>query len=165
MELLRLTPLVFAPVLFVCCAPTQLGDDDDDDDDMSCIDKDLGSAMGVDPAPYEGTTEGAGNDHTDHCSIAAEGPDLAFRWSPESDGDYGFLVNTTGEWDSVLTVFDACAGSEVGCNDDSPWAEEEPALWSEWWGDLEGGAEYVLVVDGVLPDDAGAFSLEIFGGS
>ncbi len=62
----------------------------------------------------------ATSDGTDTCD-ATSGRDVWFRWRAPCDGDFVFAGcdnGATATADLVFSVFDACGGTQVGCDDD-----------------------------------------------
>jgi hypothetical protein len=46
--------------------------------------------------------------------------DVWFDWSPDADGAWLLTMCNSAAFDTRITVWDACAGIELGCNDDGP---------------------------------------------
>ncbi|MEN0064730.1 MAG: hypothetical protein AAGA48_21470 [Myxococcota bacterium] len=69
------------------------------------------------------------------------GFDTSFDFTPPADGDY--IFSTAGSvFDTVLTINDACGGTELECDDDGG-----PGLQSELVATLVGGQTYIVQVD------------------
>ena len=65
---------------------------------------------------YGGTTIGFSGTDVSGCGYN-DLKDVWFRFNPEVTGEY--TISTAGsEFDTTLSVFDACGGNELACNDD-----------------------------------------------
>jgi len=82
---------------------------------------------------------------TSSCTFPAP-VDLWYRWSPLATGDYNFTTCDSANYDTVLTLFTACGGTELGCNDDDAncMAQTSQLLVPN----LIAGTEYYLQVGG-----------------
>lgn len=131
-----------------------------DADPFACADSDLGSGQGEGVA--QGSTVGAGDDHTPVCygSSGTGGEDLAYRWVAPSAGCWELDTLGTG-FDTVVYLRDGCAGPELACNDD---ADRLYGLYqSDLGASLDAGQEVLVVVDGFDAEQAGPFDLDIVG--
>lgn len=82
-------------------------------------------------------------------------PERVYQFVAPGPGSYRF--DTFGSsFDTVLYVLDECAGPPLACNDDAGFD-----LQSELVLQLAGGQHLLIVVDGVGPDDAGPFLLNV----
>ncbi len=61
----------------------------------------------------------AGTEATDSCGFGGipGSNDVWFRFTPTSTSDY--RLDTCGSFDTTLSIYDSCGGSEIACNDDS----------------------------------------------
>lgn len=106
---------------------------------FTCIDGDLGSALG--PAVAIGTTTGGGNDHFPSCTGGGNDEDVQLRWTAPADGTYTF--DTIGsDYDTVLMIHPDCVGPELVCNDDTVMLLSEVTLG------IAGGQSVLIVIDG-----------------
>lgn len=101
-----------------------------------------------------GDTSDAANQHAGGCGGQA-GPDDMYRFTAPGAGLYRF--HTFGSsFDTVLYVWTACDGPELGCSDDA-----NLELQSEVVVALEGGQQVWVVVDGVEGSAAGPYQLNV----
>ncbi|MDX9721041.1 MAG: hypothetical protein RBU37_09840, partial [Myxococcota bacterium] len=113
------------------------------------IDDDLGTAVG--DAVSTGTTVGAGNDFSGSCG-GGSAADLAFLWSPPSDGCY--IISTTGsDFDTVLYVREQPAATQLACRD--LMGTESVTLST-----AEAAESYLIFVDGFSTNE-GDYELNI----
>lgn len=91
-------------------------------------------------------------------SCGGSGPELAFTFTAPADGTYTF--DTSGSLlNTVLYVLaDACAGEELGCNDDGDGQQSALAV------ELVAGQTVTVVVDSVT-DNGGPFVVRVREGS
>lgn len=122
----------------VTCMPTA----------FTCVDEDLGTASGT---ITSGTTTGAGDDQTGSCGGGGE-LDRQFQWTSPTAGRW--LLDTHGStFDTVLYVRDACAGTQLACNDDDIVGGSTSVLTL----DLAACTSLFIVVDSLI--GSGAFDL------
>lgn len=118
---------------FVCVWAPELGPGD-----FSCIDQNLGGALGN--AVALGNTVGQGNDFTPGC-VMSNAPDVQLVWTAPADGTYTF--DTIGSsFDTVLYAREDCVGPQLACNDDTFMTQSQIML------DLVAGQSVLLVMDG-----------------
>jgi hypothetical protein len=123
----------------------------------TCAARDLGSAIGDRIAT--GSTVGAGSSLTSTiCATMSTAPEVIFRWTAPSSGTFTFTtVGST--YDTVLYARrGACAGLDVGCDDDSGGAQSSLFSLALSVGDV-----LFLVVDG-FGTEAGNYVLNIRSG-
>jgi hypothetical protein len=111
------------------CVPNQMaaasdtcgnGLDDDcdgatDEGCLDCYDFDLGNAV---PQSVNGSNVGGGDSFAASCGLGG-GADTLYRFTAPAAGSYTFDA-IGSSYDTVITVYSDCAGSELGCNDDFP---------------------------------------------
>jgi hypothetical protein len=71
----------------------------------------------VGPNPFD--TDEATSDGSATCAFAMAGRDVWFTFTAPSAGALTLSTCADTPWDTVVTVFDACFGSELACNNDS----------------------------------------------
>ncbi len=100
---------------------------------------------------FVGTTAGTANDY-DSCGATSDGPDVVYRFTLAAR-EIVYLDTFGSDYDTILSIRDGCAGTEVvgGCDDDACGFESQIAM------ELAAGTYYV-VVDG-WDGDAGDFFL------
>jgi hypothetical protein len=67
----------------------------------------------------QGSTINATNDGLSSCGAAQNGPDVWYSFTAPSNGFFQFDTCATLNHDSVLSVFDACGGAEIVCDNSS----------------------------------------------
>ena len=108
-------------------------------------------------AVFTGSTVLAGDDAQGSCGAVEGTADVQLQWTATITGAY--TIDTFGtEFDTVLYVLDACAGTELVCNDDSTTMD---TLQSELTLEATAGTEYIIVVDGYDIGDAGDYVVNI----
>jgi len=104
----------------------------------TCPDGDIASALGADLAI--GSTAAAVNDNISACA-ATGAPDVEIAWTAPAGGSYE--ISTLGsDFDTVLHVLDACAGSTLACNDDYLSPQSQVTV------SLAAAQSIIIVVDG-----------------
>lgn len=121
--------------------------------DVSCLDGDLGSAVGLGVA--EGNTNGADDSYSPTC-VGGDSPDAMLLWTAPADGTYAFSTIGSGFDTGLAALSGDCDGIEIACNDDSSQA----IVQSDVTIALEQGQTIVLVIDG-YNGASGAYSLTI----
>ena len=89
------------------------------------------------------------------------GPDTSFLWTAPSDGCWEFSSELS-TFDTVLRLYDpnasVCSDSgEIACQDDA----DDDDTTSRLQATLDGGEQYIVVVDGYDDADGGLFTLSI----
>jgi hypothetical protein len=106
------------------------------------------------PAQIIGDTTGGLSELASTCG-GANTPERVYEFVAPGPGSYRF--DTAGSsFDTVLSIFDACDGPALVCNDDASFE-----LQSELTIDLDGGEKLLVVVDGHDPGDFGPFVLSV----
>lgn len=106
------------------------------------------------PAQIIGDTTGGLSELASSCG-GASAPERVYEFVAPGPGSYRF--DTAGSsFDTVLSIFDACEGPALACNDDANFE-----LQSELIVDLDGGDKRLIVVDGHESDDFGPFVLNV----
>jgi hypothetical protein len=106
------------------------------------------------PAQVVGDTTDGLSELESNCG-GADTPERLYEFVAPGPGSYRF--STAGSsFDTVLSMFDACADPALACNDDVDFE-----LHSELIVELDGGDKRLVVVDGHDPDDFGAFVLTV----
>jgi len=122
-------------------------------------------------ARENGSTIGAGSRHEASCGVGADGPEVAYLFSPIDDVRVCFDTLSTAVpadgrgFDSVIHIRQGDCGNElaeVACNDDCNGVNclhgGEDAYLSELTFEAQGGQDYYVFVDGVN-GNAGDFVL------
>jgi hypothetical protein len=123
---------------------------------VTCPNQDLGFALG--DAVATGTNTGFGDDFptTTGCgSNNSSGEDVAFAWTSSASGCYEFDTETSN-FDTVLRIFDGCAGALLDCDDDMG-----AGTTSRLRMELGPGTPLIVVVDGHDAASAGNYVLDI----
>jgi len=92
-------------------------EDPDCVDDAACVictDGDLGSATGAGVAT--GTTVDAQGDHLLSCALEDAAGDVGWSWTAPSTGTWQFQATSPDGGTLAVGVFDACGGTELGCD-------------------------------------------------
>lgn len=113
-----------------------------------------------------GTNVASTTDGTASCvTSVASGKDVWYKYTAPADGSVTIdtlateqLPSNSQITDSVLSVLNACAGSEIACNDDA----NSGTLFSSVTFNVTSGTTYYIRVAGSL-GQAGAFTLTIDG--
>jgi hypothetical protein len=102
--------------------------------------------------PYSDTTVGATGSYWSSCAFN-DTLDVWHRFTPTTTGQ--ILISLCGSsFDTTLSVFDGCGGTELACNDDSC------GLQSELMVGLTGGQPYYIRVAG-YDGDTGSYTLTV----
>ena len=111
----------------------------------------LGSSLG--PEVAVGSTAGGVDAYAGACG-GSGGLDVSYRWAAPAAGTYAF--DTSGsDFDTVLRVFSADCGVELGCDDDGGTSGASRLLQA-----ASAGETFVIVVDG-FGTASGAYLLSI----
>lgn len=106
------------------------------------------------PTQIIGDTTGGLNELASDCG-GVDTPERVYEFVAPGPGSYRF--DTTGSsFDTVLSIFDTCAGPPLACNDDAGFE-----LHSELIVELAGGEKVMVAVDGHDPNDLGPFVLSV----
>ena len=123
---------------------------------QSCFEADLGAASGDAVASGSNLNRGDTYPSTPNCgAMGSSGEDVAFRWTPFAIGC--FAIDTSdSDYDTVLRIYDSCAGVELACNDNQ-------GMLSTSLIRLEAvaGMTVVIIIDGVDGAAAGNYVLDI----
>lgn len=106
-----------------------------------CADIDAGSDV---PQTLMGTLVGATDDYAPSCAFNGGG-DLAYRFTAPAAGTYVFDTVGTDPLDTTISVYDACGGAEVACNDDVRHGQDLDSVVGR---QLVAGQSVLIVVDG-----------------
>ncbi|MCF7954259.1 MAG: serine protease, partial [Phycisphaerae bacterium] len=103
---------------------------------------DCASAIEVfEDVPYSGSNAGALGDTGSSCGYYFDFYDVWHSFTPTETKDY-YLSLCGSDFDTVLSLYDSCGGTELGCNDDS--CSSQSALTAS----LTAGQTYVVRVSG-----------------
>ncbi|WP_437677560.1 MXAN_6577-like cysteine-rich protein [Sorangium sp. So ce131] len=117
-----------------------------------CPELDLGSTT---PQTVRGSTTGRDRALPSPCA-GGYGPEVTYRFTAPEYALYTFDTFGSG-FDTVLHIHDGtCAGTSLGCNDDTAGVRE-----SEVSVVLSAGQTVVVVVDGFGESSAGAYTLNV----
>ena len=117
-----------------------------------CVEQDLDAST----LSFQGDTVGDDNDFSAGCGLET-GADVVHEFTAAVTGTYTF--DTFGsDYDSVLSVWTGCGGSEIVCNDDFG------SLQSQVTVDLTEGETVLIVVSGFAGGE-GNYNLNFNGGS
>ncbi|MFH2006637.1 MAG: hypothetical protein ABI333_08640, partial [bacterium] len=153
------------PVCHETGAECSDGIDNDGDGDIDCADIDcapepaccpnidLVSALGTPVA--SGTNAGAGDVYPNTTCGGVGGEDLSFGWTAPLDGCYEINTNNS-TYDTVLRIFDACAGTQQSCDDDGGAGTQSLLTVT-----LTAGQYRMIVVDGYSSSSSGTYDLNI----
>jgi hypothetical protein len=123
---------------------------------VACPNGDLGSLTGN--ALVTGTNVGRVNDYPSSpgCgSTVSSGEDDAFLWTAPVNGCYVFDTDDSN-YDTVLRLYDSCAGSELICDDNSGAGSRSLIR-----RDMAASEQVVVVVDGWSQFSRGTYVLDI----
>ncbi|MBC7771787.1 MAG: hypothetical protein H7210_04785 [Pyrinomonadaceae bacterium] len=86
------------------------------------------SGTGIGEGTFSYDTSTATNDGTATCGASTTSPDVWFTYTPATTG--AATVATCGQTshDTVLSVFSACGGVQIGCNDDNCSGDVQSSL-------------------------------------
>ncbi len=99
--------------------PNSPGPDNDD-----CAD-----AAPVGDGSFSGSTVDATNDGTSSCGTSTTSPDVWYLYTAPVTGDAtATTCNGVTDYDTVLSVFSACGGTQIVCNDDTTGSPPACAL-------------------------------------
>ncbi|MCJ7692827.1 MAG: trypsin-like peptidase domain-containing protein, partial [Sedimentisphaerales bacterium] len=123
------------------------------------VNDDCADAIGVvTDVVYNGSTECATGSYVSNCSDG----DTADVWhSYIPDSNETVIISLAGSsFDTTLSVFDGCGGTELACNDDSSEGLTSGTYTSAIAMDMYGGTTYVIRVAGYF-GETGDYSLII----
>ncbi len=107
---------------------------------------------------YNGTTTGALGSDISSCTYN-DVADVWYRFGPTAGGEYTINVES-GSFDTALSLYQACGGDELSCNDDYNLQSTN----SQITVDLVKGKDYYIRVSG-FDGQSGDFDLFIMDGS
>ena len=112
-------------------------------------------APGASITPFD--TSGAQDEMTLTCSTSANphSQDVWFSWTPDVSGAWSFSL-CGSSFDTMIQVWDGCAGALLGCNDDTCGFQSTLGLTG-----LVAGTPYFVQVGGYNPPAAGTGALDI----
>ena len=126
-----------------------------------CPHDECADAIAVQPdEPYNGTTTGATGTDTSSCSYE-DTLDVWHSFTPKFN--YEYTISLCGSaFDTTLSVFDECGGTELDCNDDTA-PQICPSKWqSQLTISLVKGSTYLIRIAG-YNEETGDYILTITG--
>ena len=114
----------------------------------------------TDGGSANGTTIGATNDGTASCGSSASSADVWYAYTPATSASVTVSTCGTASFDTVLSIFSGCGGSEVACLDDTTGCA---GLSTRLIANLTGGVRYLIRVAG-YNGATGTFTLAVTGG-
>ncbi len=138
--------------------------------DLTCVTEDLGSRVGT--ALWSGDLSLLTDDFESMCSEpGSTGKDVELLWTPTVDGCAVFTVREPDGGvavDSVLSIWSACDGEELVCNDDFDYPLESTAddpdrdkRWSQIQMEVSAQVPVVVVADGWTAEDQGVVEVHV----
>jgi hypothetical protein len=114
-------------------------------------------AAGASITPYDTTGAQDEATHIHSCSASANphSQDVWYSWTPDVSGSWSFSL-CGSSYDSLIQVWDGCAGALLGCNDNACGAQSEIGL-----SGLVAGTPYLIQLGGFNRTNAGAGTLDI----
>lgn len=147
----------------ICNGNDAAGDIDNDgicDDTDPCIatNDTCDGATAIGDGTFVGCTTGATADGSASCANSDNSPSVWYAYTASCDGFASAGTCGAGtDFDTVLSVFDGCGGSELACNDDGCGGTSRTSRMS--WP-VSSGTTYLIRVSG-YNGDAGSFELEV----
>lgn len=118
---------------------------------LKCPSADLGSALGA--GVVSGSLQGWSDSYSGMCGGATE-PDKAYTWTAPATGTYRFSTQGSS-FDTILSLYSSCAGTELVCNDDDPGGGTTSSLNRSFVA----GESVVIVIDTL--SGSGSYTLAI----